>query len=155
MAPLIGGLATVARETDAALILIHHRSNKGGAASSRGSSAIEDQADIIYTLDKGRGPLRRLSCHKLRVGAEPPPIALSLQIAPLRLITGSDSLIGQLDSLNVPAEGWSLATIGQAVGIDTQTEAGRKRLQRSLQAGQWVSVKRGVWAPPDVPRVIE
>jgi hypothetical protein len=151
MAPLVGGLANVARETDAAILLIHHRSTKGGAAVARGSSAIEDQADIIYTLDKGRGQLRKLACRKLRVAAEPSPVDLRLSTTPLRLVLAGDgSLVAQLDGLDV-GPGWSFAKIGQALGLDTKAQAGKKALQRALTAGQWVNIEHGIWAPTDVP----
>jgi RecA-family ATPase len=149
MAPLIGGLANVARETGAAVVLIHHRSTKSGAAISRGSSAIEDQADILFTLDK-RAAFRRLECRKMRVAAEPAPIDLRLGTAPLRLALVADSISGQLDGLNV-GDGWSLAKIGEAVGLDVKRPADKKRLQRALQSCEWVSVRHGVYAPGDVP----
>jgi hypothetical protein len=147
MAPLIGGLANVARETDAAIVLLHHRSTKGGSAVSRGSSAIEDQADIIWTLDMGRGAARRLVCRKMRVAAIPAPADIRLNTRPLGLVLAAeDDVLGQLAGLSV-GEGWPLAEIGRAVGLDVRAEAARKRLQRALKASQWEPVSRGVWAP--------
>ena len=54
MSPLIADLANLARELDVAIVLLHHRSSKNGAQAVRGNSAIEDQADIVFTLDHKR-----------------------------------------------------------------------------------------------------
>ena len=50
MAPVMAGLARVARRTDAALFVLHHKSVKEGAADFRGASAIIDQSDMLFTL---------------------------------------------------------------------------------------------------------
>jgi hypothetical protein len=79
MSPIMACLAELSRELDVAIVLIHHRSTKEGAAETRGSSAIEDQADIVLALervkddpeaDAGR---RRLRTVKFRPDEEPAP----------------------------------------------------------------------------------
>jgi hypothetical protein len=48
MAPTVGAFAKLARDTNAAILLIHHKGK--GDALARGSSAIYDQADALYGL---------------------------------------------------------------------------------------------------------
>jgi hypothetical protein len=99
MAPLIGQLALITRELNVAIVLIHHRSSKPGSAESRGSSAIEDQVDIAFALERldgdpegddagERRPVRRrLRTLKYRLAEEPPPRWLSMGAAPLGLFS--------------------------------------------------------------------
>ena len=68
MAPLLAGLAEIARELEVAIVVLHHRSTKPGAATMRGSSAIEDQADIVVSLER-RGDRRKLTAKKFRLGS--------------------------------------------------------------------------------------
>ncbi len=67
------------------IVLVHHRSTKKGAATLRGSSSIEDQADLVFTLervgeDRDR-ERRRLKAIKYRIDAEPPPLWLRMGMA--------------------------------------------------------------------------
>ena len=70
-APVMAALADLSRQTSCAVVTIHHRSIKWGAADTRGSSAIEDQADLVFVLEKVEGDpematRRRLRCTKMR-----------------------------------------------------------------------------------------
>jgi hypothetical protein len=71
-------LANLTRDLHVAILLLHHQSSKPGAAPSRGSSAIEDQADIAFRMT--RYPGNRLKLWplngKFRIDAEPPPLWL-------------------------------------------------------------------------------
>ena len=75
MAPVVIGAKQLARDSGAAVVLIHHR----GADASRdfrGSTAIRDQADLLFVLervdsDPERKWRRRLRCAKCRIAAEP------------------------------------------------------------------------------------
>ena len=82
MADLIAALGGIARDLDVAIVLIHHRSSKKGAAEMRGSSSIEDQADLAFLLDAvtdNRADLRRqLRVVKFRIDEELPPIWLQM-----------------------------------------------------------------------------
>jgi len=157
MAMIVGGLASVARQTGAAIVLLHHQSTKSNAAAVRGSSAIEDQSDIVFVLDKGRGQDRRLVCRKFRIGAERPPIPLTLLSDPVQLAaTGGSrqaSLQDQLTSLEgqVSPDGWLLAKIGHAVGLDTSQDGDRQTLTRALrkltESGAWTKPAHGKYAP--------
>ena len=79
---LIADIGTIARELDVAIVLIHHRSSKRGAATVRGSSSIEDQSDLVFTLGRVEGDQdrerRQLKCVKFRIDAEPPSIWLRM-----------------------------------------------------------------------------
>jgi hypothetical protein len=83
-APVMAALAGLSRKTNCAVVTIHHRSIKWGAADTRGSSAIEDQADIVFVLEKVEGDpdmatRRRLRCTKMRVDREPGPLWLQFK----------------------------------------------------------------------------
>jgi RecA-family ATPase len=75
VAPIVAGIAELARSHNVAIVLIHHRSSKDGAATLRGSSSIEDQADLVFTLDR-KGTVCKLQAAKFRIGEQPPPIWL-------------------------------------------------------------------------------
>ncbi len=158
MAHFIGELASVGRETGAAIILLHHRSTKGGAANTRGASAIEDQSDIIFTLTRhGNGYRRTLANTKMRVGPEwAHKLNVELHAEPLKLVAEGEA------SFSLPARvrtaigsGASFAEIGAAVEIDTANEVGRKRLQRTLDklidAEEVERIAKGQYALSDVP----
>ena len=66
VAPLMAALSQLAHETRAAVIVIHHRSTKPHAPDVRGSSALEDQADIVWGLGKAPGDPQRATRRKLR-----------------------------------------------------------------------------------------
>jgi hypothetical protein len=73
MAPVVSGLRKLARDTGAAIILIHH---KGDAEKLfRGSTTIRDQSDALFGLqrfeDDPEGPLRHLWC-PVKHGAKRP-----------------------------------------------------------------------------------
>lgn len=73
MAPLVGRLALMARELNAAVVLLHHSGH--GDHFARGSTAIGDQADALFGWVQA-GDSRRLSCAsggggKFRFGPEP------------------------------------------------------------------------------------
>jgi hypothetical protein len=48
MAPVVGAIAKLARDTGAAILLVHHKGD--GEKFSRGSTAIKDQADALFGL---------------------------------------------------------------------------------------------------------
>jgi 5S rRNA maturation endonuclease (ribonuclease M5) len=82
MAPLVAAVAQLARELDVPIVLIHHRSSKSGAGTVRGSSAIEDQADLIFSLERVDGdPVRnrrRLRAEKFRLAESPRDMWVSI-----------------------------------------------------------------------------
>jgi RecA-family ATPase len=76
MAPVVASLAKLARDTGAAIILVHHM---GDSVEKfyRGSTGIKDQCDALFGLlrDEDHDGLCRLSCRggkgKMRYAAEP------------------------------------------------------------------------------------
>jgi hypothetical protein len=75
MAPVVIGAKQLARDSGAAVVLIHHRGNDA-QRDFRGSTAIRDQADLLFVLEREeRDPerkwRRRLRCAKCRIAAEP------------------------------------------------------------------------------------
>jgi hypothetical protein len=76
MAPTVASLAKLARDTDSAILLVHHMGDSEDKFY-RGSSAIKDQADALFALlrDDEEDDLRRLTCRegkgKMRYEAEP------------------------------------------------------------------------------------
>ena len=81
MAPAVSALAKVARDTGAALVLVHHKGDS--EKFFRGSTAIKDQADALFALlrdpDDENAP-RRLRCRggkgKMRYAPEPADVFL-------------------------------------------------------------------------------
>ncbi len=77
MEPIITRLKQLARDTGAAVVLIHHR-GKSEVNDYRGSSVILDQADMLYTLGRVPGDpegrhRRKLTTIKCRIDEEPEP----------------------------------------------------------------------------------
>ena len=83
MAPAVSALAKLARDTNAAIVLVHHKGDS--EKFFRGSTAIKDQADALFALlrdpDDEHAP-RRLRCRggrgKMRYAPEPPDIYLDI-----------------------------------------------------------------------------
>jgi hypothetical protein len=74
MAPIMASIRHVARKTGAAVIAIHHRGK--GDGDYRGSSAMRDQTDMMFVLERAdRDPdarrRRALRCVKCRIAEEP------------------------------------------------------------------------------------
>jgi len=69
MAPAVGAVAKLARDTDAAVVLVHHKGD--GEKFYRGSSAIKDQADALFGVlpvnpDDDDDLGRRITCRGVR-----------------------------------------------------------------------------------------
>jgi AAA domain len=96
MAAVVADIGTLARDLDVAIVLIHHRSTKKGAADVRGSSSIEDQADLVFALERVDGDpdrqRRRLRTVKYRIDEEPRPMWLRMgMVGDCFAIQGADS----------------------------------------------------------------
>lgn len=173
MAPLVAGIANLARELNVAIVLIHHQSSKEGAATLRGSSTIEDQADIVFVLERVKGDddpwRRRLSCRKFRIGEEPGDtwfrLALgtegsSLTGAEPYVNTGhgpslSDALAGQLRALAPQVRvdgGWAPHKLAAAVGRSQDDWSFKQALKALEDGGEWVAegtTRDRRWRPAD------
>jgi hypothetical protein len=83
MAPTVAALAKLARDTNAAIVLVHHKGDS--EKFFRGSTAIKDQADALFALlrdpDDEHAP-RRLRCRggkgKMRYALEPLDVFLDI-----------------------------------------------------------------------------
>jgi hypothetical protein len=164
MAALISDVAKIARDFDVAVVLIHHRSTKKGAATLRGSSSIEDQADLVFTLEHIAGDpdreRRRLKAAKFRIDAEPSPIWLRMGMADgcftVRAADhheedglddsegqGADEqLAGRIDGLADEVRtdgGWAPSRLAAAVGSDQRNGTFQRALRILLDRGAWES----------------
>lgn len=77
MAPRLVALRRLARDSGTAIVLVHHRGRES-EKDFRGSSAILDQTDLMFVLERDpqdpeRHWRRSLRCVKCRIDAEPPP----------------------------------------------------------------------------------
>ena len=85
MAPVVAAIAKLARDTGAAILLIHHKGDS--EKFYRGSTAIKDQADALFALlregeeDSDSG-VRKLRCRggkgKMRYAPEPEDVFLTI-----------------------------------------------------------------------------
>jgi hypothetical protein len=83
MAPIVVGVRQLARDTGAAVVLLHHR-DKALAHDFRGSGAIHDQMDLVFVLGREeKDPMGRhrryLRCSKCRIDEEPTPRWLTIK----------------------------------------------------------------------------
>jgi putative DNA primase/helicase len=81
--PIMSGLRRLARETQAAIILVHHR-GRDESSSYRGSSAIRDGTDLLFKLGRVKDDpearhRRALETVKCRIDEEPEPRWLRIE----------------------------------------------------------------------------
>jgi hypothetical protein len=82
MEPIITALKLLARDTVAAIVLVHHR-GRSEFSDFRGSSVILDQTDLLFTLGRVSGDpdgrhRRKVSTVKCRIDEEPAPRWVSI-----------------------------------------------------------------------------
>ncbi len=143
MAPVISAIAKLARDTNAAILLTHHKGDS--EKYYRGSTAIRDQCDALFALlrdsEDDNDPVRRLTCSggkgKMRYAPETPDRFLT--IAPEH---------GGVEEADRPAMGAKLSAreiVKQKIlgnlPCGTKTEAAR-RIGRALNDRTF----REVWA---------
>lgn len=149
MAPLISGLANVARDTGAAVVLLHNKTNKRSTPHGRGSSTIEDQADIVWSLDRNRDA-RKLSNSKMRAGIERDPVPLTLALDPLRFVVSGGKvadIAARICALNLnTTSGLTISGLAVAVGVDIETE--RRSLERAIRQAEGTKVAQGHYVFP-------
>jgi hypothetical protein len=166
MAPVIAGLADVARQTNAAILLLHHKSAKPESAEFRGASAILDQTDMLFGLS-GRIERFKLEPRKVRIGPEPAPRwfgirddggVLKLEAAEERTprVPGKadalrERVVAHADAMRRDGS-WPRSQIAAAVDIDVSISTEEKRLDRVLKDlvrnGGWSQPSTGHYAPP-------
>jgi len=156
MSPIMAVLAELSRELDVAIVLIHHRSTKEGAAETRGSSAIEDQADIVLAFEHVQGDpdrsRRRLRTVKYRPDEEPPATWVSIgHVGPYLTIGETEPFDGADDeprplvlvaeaeehAKEIAAEGgWSPSRLAEKLGC-LSSSGTYTRTWKALQAKGW------------------
>ena len=146
MEPIITRLKQLARDTGAAVVLIHHR-GKAETNEYRGSSVILDQTDMLFTLGRVAGDpdgrhRRKLTTVKCRIDEEPEPVWVKIDADRSRgLVTvtaaepydGEDGgrprdalrgqVLGQLTGISQPR-----ARIAAALGRDKSDQTVRRVL---------------------------
>jgi hypothetical protein len=164
--PVMAALANLARDARAAVVVVHNRSTKPGAPDVRGSSALEDQADAVFVLERIAGDpehrtRRRLRCTKMRPDREPQPLWLSFKpvagfmtLAEADPYTGpggdgesvapsaAEVLAGVMRALGpkVRADGgWSPKKLAEAVGTTQNQGTFKVALASLVDPGEWVA----------------
>ena len=172
MAPVVAALGQLARELDVAVVFIHHQSSKPGAPPSRGSSAIEDQADAVLRLRRHPGNRLKLwvgAGGKFRMDEEPAPIWISMGslggvfaaavAEPIDdedeagdegstgvAILSEDHLVEKINrlALAVDAEGgWAPGRLAGAVSSDPKSGTWNRALGVVLENGSWIGTGKG------------
>ncbi|MGI8712390.1 MAG: AAA family ATPase [Solirubrobacteraceae bacterium] len=160
MAPVMAVLGELSRDTECAVLLIHHRSTSINAKDSRGSSAIEDQVDNVFVLEKASGDpesrtRRRLRCVKMRDDAEPASVWLDFKMAAGLMTMGEaepyDSGDGEahvpmfevvaqeIRDLGgmTPDDGWQPGELAEAADRRRDDKNFKAALKQLLDAGEW------------------
>jgi hypothetical protein len=160
MAPIFAALAAIAQETGCAIVVLHHRSTKFDAPDTRGSSAIEDQSDLIYVLERERMDpeglnRKRLRCTKNRIDREPKPrwirferVADVMTISPTEPYEGNDddepsalaTMVEGIESLapRVLKDGaWPPGRLADALGVDQSNGTFKRALRRLVDGLKW------------------
>ncbi len=170
VALLMAELSRLSRERNVGVLLIAHRSTKQGASDTRGSSAIEDQADCVFVLerlpndpDRDR---RRLRCAKFRLDREPQTMWLrlaktaglvSIEIAgPLQKseanadhepeASAQELLVERIRALGRQAladDGWPPSRLAEALGVDQRNGTFKRALSALLEGGEWDASGQG------------
>ncbi|UGS35248.1 AAA family ATPase [Capillimicrobium parvum] len=128
MAPAVSALAKLARDTKAAVVLIHHKGDS--EKFFRGSSAIKDQADALFALlrdPNDEDAPRTLSCGggrgKMRYAPEPADVFLGISPECGGVESSSPP---ENPGPQVPAREAVAAAIKAALPAATKTEVARK-----------------------------
>ena len=171
VAPLMAELCRLSRERNVAVLLIAHRSTKANASDTRGSSAIEDQADSVFVLERVNGDpdrdRRRLRNVKHRVDRE--PAAMWLRLTKTAGFVGIDTaepyekavpnaddeeaalpahelLADRIRALGEQAladDGWPPSTLAEALGVDRRNGTLTRAIGVLLTNGEWDASGQG------------
>ncbi len=169
MAPVMAALSELARKTGCAVVVIHHRSTSAHAPDVRGSSALTDQADAVFVLEKVQGDperrsRRRLRCVKMRSDREPPSLWLEFKVkggfmtmaeaepydgegedhVPAHEIVADE--IRELAAQSAMHEGWLPKDLAEAVGRSQDDKTFKAALKALLDSGEWVDNGRATVA---------
>jgi replicative DNA helicase len=160
MAPIMRDIANLARKHDVAIVLIHHKSSKPNAATVRGSSAIEDQADLVFSLERAAGDpdktRRRLRAEKFRIDESPPDLWMrfgrtfstdggTIELTAAEPHAGGDSddgqsmvdmLMGKIRAL--PSRTWTRRELAAAVGRPANDYSFTAAINSLVTSREWV-----------------
>ena len=169
MSHLVSELRHFTRRTGVAPLALDHQSSKPGAPPSRGSSAIEDQADILFNLSRHPSDRLNLNClDKYRVGPEPAPMWFRMGFLPSGAfglaacdpvggddedgggdgdgaVTAEDHLVERIERLvNAVAveDGWAPSRLAGAVG-SRNTGTFKRAMGGLLESGAWIARGEG------------
>jgi hypothetical protein len=157
MTGVLEGWAEIAQATDAAVIVIHHRSSE---RDFRGAQAIEDVPDALFVIEQcDDDPLketrRRIRCAKMRLEREPRTRWVELPKGLGKLViraavahdwlaaevTATDALAGELYAALIEHGGEvSRADLLRGCGRDSKDKAGRSAVDALVADGK--AVKR-------------
>jgi putative DNA primase/helicase len=164
MAPFIGALADLARDLNVAIVLLHHKSSKPNAPPSRGSSAIEDQADAVFQLKRYPGNRLKLWVGpggKFRMDEQPAPLWLDFgwhgDVFALGTSEAADDddeddddgpsaderLAKRIDALADQVrqdDGWPPKQLAAAVSSDQRSGTFQRALELLFVRGAWEAV---------------
>jgi hypothetical protein len=165
-APVMAALANLARDTDAPVVALHHKSTKPNAPDVRGSSALEDQADAVFVLERRRGDperwtRRRLRCTKMRPDVEPPPMWLSFKVqGGFMTLSEAEPYTGASDGEDEDArsadevmadrlrllatlvsadEGWSPKRLALSLGTAQDNSTFKRACALVIESGEWAA----------------
>jgi len=122
MEPIVTRLKELARETGAAVVLIHHR-GKSEVNDYRGSSVILDQTDMLFTLGRVPGDpegrhRRKVTTIKCRIDEEPEPRWARIEAdRARRLVTVDEVEPYESDDGGRPRDGLREQVLDQLTGI--------------------------------------
>jgi hypothetical protein len=163
--PVMAALANLARDTSASVVVLHNRSTKPNAPDVRGSSALEDQADAVFILERVAGDpehrtRRRLRCTKMRPDREPSPLWLSFKVKagfmtlaeaePFTSGTSDDGEVAaaaheaiadrmrSLAALVSEDGGWSPKRLATALGTTQDNGTFKRACALVIESGEWV-----------------
>ena len=160
--PIISALRRLARETSAAIILVHHR-GRDETSSYRGSSAIRDGTDILFKFgrvkeDPEARHRRFLETVKCRIDEEPETRWLAIEpdrAAGLVFIDEVEPYEGGTAGATVKAglaeelfellgdEPRTIASLAREVGRDSKDATVRRALTALAEAGRAVRTENG------------
>lgn len=159
----------LARETNAAVLLLHHTPKRGDSA--RGSTAIPAGVDVAVFYGRPRGsadPARRILdwSHdrggKMRLGAEPDPQHVRVEVQAGRLTieaaeppsAGEQERAPKRAAIRLDAVAYAVehGPIGQAdllrgIGLDGKDRTGRRALDEAIDRDE-LAVSDGLYGPP-------
>lgn len=166
MSPLMQRVQRLARDTDTAVLLLHHASKGGDGSNFRGSGAIGavPVMDVVLIAHEGDpDPQRReLRWGKVRVAARPDPLWIRILSGdgPLRIEQAEPfrqtrtpsqgvQLTARMGALVIEHGELSRAELGERLGVDSGSGTFDRALKAAERNGVIVKVQRGRYGPPE------